>query len=179
MQRTELVSILKASFEAGLLVDESGNVLFGNKAAQELFGIHLDSPTNLGIDQQVVFLHNKTRVSWNEIQHVSTETISVICTSGDGRRFSSIAKLALLGTFALVYIRRDEVDETMSLASSMAERALEQEQNLVAGIVDAALDPLFQINEKGVIKMVNKATTTQFGWTREEFIGSNISMIVG
>jgi two-component system sensor kinase FixL len=26
---------------------------------------------------------------------------------------------------------------------------------------------------------VNKAATTQFGWTRDEFIGSNISMIVG
>jgi PAS domain S-box-containing protein len=56
---------------------------------------------------------------------------------------------------------------------------LEQERKLVTGIIDASLDPLFQVNEKGIIQLVNKAATTQFGWTRDEFIGSNISMIVG
>lgn len=56
---------------------------------------------------------------------------------------------------------------------------MKQERNLVQSILNATLDPLFQINEHGIIQLVNKAATTQFGWTREEFLGNNISMIVG
>lgn len=57
--------------------------------------------------------------------------------------------------------------------------SIERERNLVKGIINAALDPLFQVNETGVIRMTNEAATRQFGWTQEELIGSNISMICG
>jgi len=40
-------------------------------------------------------------------------------------------------------------------------------------------DSLFVINEKGIIEMVNEAATKEFGWTQEEFIGRNISMVCG
>jgi PAS domain S-box-containing protein len=56
---------------------------------------------------------------------------------------------------------------------------IENERNLVKGIQDASLDPVFQVNEHGIIQLVNNAATTQFGWSREEFVGSNINMIVG
>ena len=56
---------------------------------------------------------------------------------------------------------------------------IESERNLMKGILDASLDPFFQINDKGSIMMVNDAATRQFQWTREEFLGNNISMIVG
>ena len=54
-----------------------------------------------------------------------------------------------------------------------------QEQNFLASFLDSALDPLFQVDEKGIIVMVNNAATKLFGWTKEEFVGSNIRMIVG
>lgn len=46
-------------------------------------------------------------------------------------------------------------------------------------MVEASLDPMFEINEKGIIRMVNRAALRLFGYCREEFVGSNISMIVG
>ena len=42
---------------------------------------------------------------------------------------------------------------------------------------DAEFDSLFVINEEGIIEMVNEAATAEFGWTQEEFIGQNISMV--
>ena len=45
-------------------------------------------------------------------------------------------------------------------------------------IVDASFDALFYINEKGIILQVNSATSNLFGWTEEEFLGGNISMIM-
>lgn len=57
--------------------------------------------------------------------------------------------------------------------------SIRREESFRAGVIEAALDPMFQINEKGIITTVNKAATQQFGWSREEFLGSNISMIAG
>ena len=44
---------------------------------------------------------------------------------------------------------------------------------------EAEFDSLFVINEEGIIEMVNEAATKEFGWTQQEFIGNNISMICG
>ena len=44
---------------------------------------------------------------------------------------------------------------------------------------EAEFDSLFVINEEGTIEMVNDEASKEFGWTREEFIGNNISMICG
>lgn len=43
----------------------------------------------------------------------------------------------------------------------------------------AQFDSLFVINERGIIEMVNEAAEAEFGWTKEEFIGRNVSMICG
>lgn len=54
-----------------------------------------------------------------------------------------------------------------------------REENITEAAFEAALDPIFQINEHGIIQMVNSAATTVFGWKRSEFIGSNVRMICG
>ena len=42
----------------------------------------------------------------------------------------------------------------------------------------AAFDALFVIDNCGIIQQVNETSTEVFGWTRAEFIGQNISMIM-
>ena len=56
---------------------------------------------------------------------------------------------------------------------------LKAKERLAQEIVEIALDPMFQIDSKGCILMVNKATETTFGYTREELLGQNVSMICG
>ena len=57
---------------------------------------------------------------------------------------------------------------------------LEQKTMLTASaIIEASIDPMFCINERGMIMMVNEAAIRSFGYTREEFISANIQMIVG
>ncbi|EED91447.1 fixl-related histidine kinase, partial [Thalassiosira pseudonana CCMP1335] len=51
-------------------------------------------------------------------------------------------------------------------------------QNLTSKIIDASYDALFVINQRGIIHMVNATSTIVFGWTREEFLGNNINMIM-
>ena len=59
---------------------------------------------------------------------------------------------------------------------------LEQKQMLTASataIIETSIDPMFCINERCIIMMVNEAAVRAFGYSRQEFIGANIQMIVG
>jgi PAS domain S-box-containing protein len=56
---------------------------------------------------------------------------------------------------------------------------LNQQSDISRGLIDASMDPMFLIDSRGLIQMVNQAAVTHFGWEREEFANSNIKMIVG
>ena len=46
-------------------------------------------------------------------------------------------------------------------------------------ILNASFDPVFIIDEDGCILLVNQAALALFGWTEEEFLGNDVSMICG
>ena len=54
-----------------------------------------------------------------------------------------------------------------------------EKQALLQGMINASFDSMFEVDESGIIKVVNDSACAMFGYTREEFIGSNISMICG
>jgi PAS domain S-box-containing protein len=56
---------------------------------------------------------------------------------------------------------------------------LKKQQNLATGIVAASLDPVFGIDEKGIIEFVNGAALADFGYKEVELLGNSINMIVG
>lgn len=52
------------------------------------------------------------------------------------------------------------------------------DQVITAAILETSLDATFTIRQDGCIVDVNTAATRMFGWSREEFLGRNISCIV-
>ena len=46
-------------------------------------------------------------------------------------------------------------------------------------VVDAAFDPMFEVDEVGTILLANEAATRLFGYTKAEFLNKNISLICG
>jgi PAS domain S-box-containing protein len=72
-----------------------------------------------------------------------------------------------------------ELDDRSYAANTFHTTTEQQKDTLIWAMLEASLDPLFQINEKGIIQLVNRASTRLFGYSREEFLGNNISMIVG
>jgi two-component system sensor kinase FixL len=58
------------------------------------------------------------------------------------------------------------------------QREVEEQHNLMTKIMDASFHALFVIDSKGIIQMVNERSVQVLGWTREQFIGHNISMIM-
>jgi PAS domain S-box-containing protein len=56
--------------------------------------------------------------------------------------------------------------------------AIATREHLMSAMINAALDPMFQIDSSGKILVVNNAAVQVFGWTEQELLGSNISIIV-
>jgi len=59
------------------------------------------------------------------------------------------------------------------------EYELARESSVNRSILEASFDSIFLIDERGTILVANRASTEQFGWTKEDFLGQNIAMICG
>ncbi|CAO3419305.1 hybrid sensor histidine kinase/response regulator [Azospirillum doebereinerae] len=87
---------------------------------------------------------------------------------------SLLAALTGAGTLLLL---------TLALASSLltrqrqAEKTAEQDARYRA-IVDSAVDPIVVIDERGLIESYNRAAERTFGYTAEEALGRNVSMLM-
>ena len=79
----------------------------------------------------------------------------------------------------LTEVRTEKGEERLFTGFLRDLSAIKRKQRLTAGIIDASFDPVFAINSKGIITMVNSAATKQFGWTEEQFLNHDIAMIVG
>ena len=59
------------------------------------------------------------------------------------------------------------------------EAELQERSALAEGMINASFEPMLEINEVGIIQLVNEAACSLFGYSRDEFMGSNISIICG
>ena len=92
--------------------------------------------------------------------------ISKICPSLKNRGYTAIM---------IKNITQRKENERRESLNDRISRGLRERSN----ILDAAFDPMFCTNKTGIIFMVNQAAVDQFGWSRGELIGQNVSMIVG
>ena len=81
---------------------------------------------------------------------------------------------SLVGSFVMVLSGRSE-----SLRSLVAERTqdLAKSEKHVRAIVDNAIDGIITINDRGIIQSANPGTENIFGYSCEEIIGQNVSML--
>ena len=59
------------------------------------------------------------------------------------------------------------------------EAEIEERQALQQAMINASFDSMLEVDETGVIQVVNDAACSMFGYTREEFLGMNLSTICG
>ena len=58
------------------------------------------------------------------------------------------------------------------------EEALRDREARLAAVVDTAVDAIITIDERGTIDSVNPATERLFGYSRDELVGRNVSMLM-
>ncbi len=66
----------------------------------------------------------------------------------------------------------------MALRLRIRQETLEHKEANIRAILETSLNPIIQINDRGIIQEVNPSTTTLFGYSREELIGSNVSTLM-
>ncbi len=59
-----------------------------------------------------------------------------------------------------------------------AEEALRESEKRLSAIVDTAVDGIIVIDETGIVQSVNPATRRIFGYTPDEILGKNVSMLM-
>lgn len=69
-------------------------------------------------------------------------------------------------------------EETLAGAGRTEERASNREQSHVKAILDAAVDAVIAIDEKGIIESANPAVERLFGYPPADLVGRNVSMLM-
>ncbi|MDF1758956.1 MAG: response regulator [Coxiellaceae bacterium] len=74
-------------------------------------------------------------------------------------------------------VSHDEIGElTVSFNTMNHQRHLSEEKT--KQIIETAYDPIITINREGVVQSCNTATTELLGYTKEELVGNNVTMIM-
>ncbi len=179
IQQNLIMSILDASFDGLFVIDEQCTIRMVNSRSCKVFGwtkeefmgqnINMIMPPAIA-EVHDGFMENYLKTGFKKMIGTLRE---VTARRKDGTTFPcrlGLSETKESGMFCGFI--HDLTDEKAAEAEILAKKRLSEK------IIDASFDSLFVINERGIIEMVNKTSTTVFGWTTEEFIGQNISMIM-
>ena len=176
--------VVDFAFDAVLTVDEMGTICTVNNAAMELFGYaeselvghNLSTICGGGHAER----HEQYMKNYMEtgIQKVIGRKREVLAKHKSGREFPcelGVQEItdASTGTRYFCGFIRD-----LTLIKQQ-EAEIQERQALAQGMINASFDSMFEIDETGIIQIVNDAACSMFGYSRDEFLNNNISMICG
>ena len=193
-------AILEAVIDPTLVIDEEGIIVYFNRAAVQAFGLASDAEAlgqNVSIlmpaDQahhhdgylknyrqtgakkmigrnRVVTAKRSDGTTWQASLSISEVTLPSPPPSsqqhpqenqqqGEGAPDNDTAKKYFVGTLRDVTASRER-------------------EELFSSVIDEAIDAIFTINERGIITLVNRSACTMFGYTEDQLIGANISLLM-
>ncbi|CAB9526573.1 Sensor protein FixL [Seminavis robusta] len=198
-----IASTLSESSEACFLLDAEGLVLYENPAAKRLIFETTNSQFDHGAGDpkhsyhfSFFFSFTTPNKPWQEyFDHLIKsepqspnrrfdvmddgvhEYYDVICKKSNGGEFPASLRLGKIGQdtdsesiYLCAYVKPKMTDDNHPFA---------KDGTALRCILNAAFNPMFSIDESGTILMANLAAEKTFGYTRSEFLGSNIKIICG
>jgi PAS domain S-box-containing protein len=179
-----LKSSSDVAFDATLVVHgETGGVMYMNEAAQGLF-CDADDQQKLNINSLLSFSDDDNN-GWRQnnnsglgevVDDDSPKTISASYGSSKTLRVRCVKHAPCNCGCENVYVIMSLKPES---TGASPETTLQQQQTILQDTLDASFDAMLSIECSGKILMANKAASTLFGYSSDEFLGQNISMICG
>jgi len=184
LHRLHLVDgMVNASFDSMFLINKDGIIQMVNDAASQIFGWSKEEFLNKNISMIAERHHAENHCIY----------LSSYLASGEKRVIGKRRKLTAVKKDGIEFPIELGVKEVKApwgdsyfcgfvkdlTQDERNHERLQRKEQLTSGMLNSSFDPMFQINERGTIYMVNQAAMDYFGWSREEFLGSNISMICG
>jgi len=109
--------------------------------------------------------------TWTLLLHLRPEQLSAMTSIPVMNYLAIVALLLIWAVIALLIVREQNL-------KALAHRRLQAKEAEIRNIVDSAFNGMITINEQGIIETFNPAATRMFGYSEEEVIGKNISIIV-
>ena len=188
--RIPLMSMMDGAFDAAIMVNEEGKLVHMNAAAEGLFEFVLKEDYRPHV-LSIMSLASPSfgDVVWSNIigtlqPNAPPKKMTSPCYKKNGDKFEAQIKVSRLEvkdscdnckTTIAIYVSPVQAEERFDHMARYMSTLLQ----MLTSIIETSLDPIFQVNEKGTIQMVNEAAVRTFGFSRAEFVGSNVKMISG
>jgi len=184
---TSLKCILNASFDPVLSIDEYGSILMCNEAATKVFG--WTNQELVGSNIKIICggghaaSHDQYLQNYRDtgIKKIIGKKREVPARRKDRSEFSM--ELGVQEVSCEDYGIDGKTVFCAFLKDLSSEKKHSQEMKLKAdlmqGMINSSFDPMFQINEEGIIQNFNDAACHLFGYRRDELVGRNVSIICG
>lgn len=170
--------IVEVALDPMFQINEEGQILMVNKAAETTFGYARDELIGENVSIICGGSHGPNHQYYLK-QYLRTGVAKVIgkyrelpARRKDGTEFPI--------QLAVVEIQMGNKENERMFCGFIHDLSRQKRSNdIMRGTIDTSLDPVLHVNENGIIMMVNNATMEHLGYTREELIGENVSIIVG
>ena len=163
-----------------VILDREGNIRDFNKACANLIGYTLDEVRDANVWDQLVPKDEiaAVRAVFAELLKggASNRHTNHWITRDDSKRliaWSNSAVCAPDGSVRAVIGTGIDITE-----QKKAEAALDERQAALSAILQTAVDAIITIDEEGMIRTVNPAVQTLFGYGAGEIIGRNVKMLM-
>ena len=169
-------AVLAAVIDPTMVIGADGIIVYFNPAACEAFGV--TSETAIGsnitkfmgeekhVHQHDTYLKNYLQTGQKKMIGRNRTVMAKRCDNGATWHASlSISEVMLQNKRFFVGTLRDVTQHL-------------KREKLFKSVIDEAIDAIFTINEKGIITLVNQSALSMFGYTQEELVGKNVSILM-
>lgn len=168
-------AVLAAVIDPTLVIGEDGVIVYFNPAACKAFlrdaesviGTNVSSLMAHGSDAREHDQYLRNYQNTGEKKMIGRNR-TVCAQRSDGTTWNaslSISEVTLEDQKFFVGTLRDVTD-------------VMQREKLFLSVIDEAIDAIFTIDDKGLITLVNKNACKMFGYTEEELLGQNVSVLM-
>ena len=165
--------VLQASLDPMFSLFENGKIWMANDPATRLLG-HTHSEL---VGKNISSICPEAKNLRQYMNSSSGNPLEATAIHKSGKKLPVVLGLRLTESF-------DGSEERLYFAHMKDLSPLEEHKaqiqlrdDLCQAMINASFDPMFGIDQRGKILVVNQAACSMFGYSREEFLGNNISLI--
>jgi PAS domain S-box-containing protein len=174
-------ALLEATADAIIAIDARGIIRTFNPAAERMFGYSAREVIGQNIkilmppphsEQHDEYIARYLATGEKRIIGVSREVVGLRKDGTIVLVDLSVAEARIGDQRVFVGIHRDITK------LKQAEQTLAQSRGRIQAILEAAAEGIISINEWGIVQMINPAAERMFGYSLEEVVGKNVSMLM-
>ncbi|MES2148503.1 MAG: PAS domain S-box protein [Pseudomonadota bacterium] len=174
--------LLTSATDAMLIVADDGKIAVANPAAERLFGFAPQTlagqPIEVLIPAPLRAAHAGHRADYAGQPRPRSmgAGAKLFGLHRDGRSFPVEVTLSPLNTSQGLPLVMATIHDITSRVE--AELALQESEARMRAIFETAVDAIITIDERGILERLNPAAQTMFGYTEDELVGRNVSVLM-